>query len=418
MNVPYEMRSRRSLFCLLMVTFFAWTIIATGEGIAAPPVDNIQLHLSWKNDPRTSMMITWWSSTSFTPTVRYGLTASYELGSVVGTSNALTTSTGIYHHVELTGLSPNTTYHYQAGSPSAGWSADHMFKTAPSGTTPFVFTAYGDQDDSTAEAAATAKRVLEANPAFNLVAGDIAYDSWTSWFNMMEPVSSTRPTMASRGNHDTPAAFLEHFEYPNNERWYSFDYGNAHFIALETDYDIPGTTQNPAQLAWLENDLKAAAANPSRVWTVVYFHFPAFSYGTDHGGTAEVVSSFVPLFDLYHVDLVIDAHAHNYQRSYPLKNKVVTDTSKNIYTDPTGTIYALVGTGGRNLRALKTTVPSWAAFGSASLFGFLRVTVNGSTLTAEQINNTDGQPYDHFTIIKGPKSDTVPPSAPAGLKIN
>lgn len=411
------MRQRRAaLVFLWVVQLSAWTLTSADIGVAAPPIDNIQLHLSWKGDPRTTITVTWWSSTAYSPTVRYGLTAAYELGSVVGNSHALTSSTGFYHGVELTGLLPDTTYHYQAGNPSAGWSADHTFKTAPSGGAPFVFAAYGDQGVTT-DAGVTARRVLEAAPAFTIVAGDIAYDSWDAWFNIMEPVSSTRPTMTSLGNHDDPATVLERFDYPNNERWYSFDYGNVHFIALETGYDAATTTQNPEQLAWLENDLKAASADPSRVWTVVHFHFPAYSYGTDHGGTPEVVASFVPLFDRYRVDLVITGHAHNYQRSYPLKNGVVTDSSRNAYSDPAGTIYLVVGTGGRNLRALRTSVPSWAAYGSDSEFGFLRVTVNGSTLTGEQIDDADGQPTDRFTLTKSANPDLVPPAAPRNLSV-
>lgn len=399
-----------------MTLLSSWEPTLAGTAVAAPPIDTIQLHLSWKHDPRTTIVVNWWSSTTYTPTVRYGLTPAYELGPAVGTSHTLATATGFFHHVELAGLTPNTTYHYQAGNPSAGWSADHTFRTAPAGAPSFTFTAYGDQG-VTADAAATATGVAGANPAFNLVAGDIAYGSWDAWFNMMERVSSSRPTMASFGNHDGATDFLGRFEYPNNERWYAFDYGNTHFIALETGYDALATTQNPEQLAWIENDLKVATANPARVWTVVHFHFPAYSYGTDHGSTPEVISSYVPLFDRYHVDLVISAHAHNYQRSYPLKNQVVTDPSKNVYADPAGTIYVGVGTGGRNVRPLKTTVPGWAAFGSDTAFGFLRVTVNGSTLSAEQINNAGGLPIDRFTINKVGKVAAEPPAAPRELSV-
>ena len=59
------------------------------------------------------------------------------------------------------------------------------------------------------------------------------------------------------------------------------------------------------------------------------------------------------LFDKFGVDIVLEGHVHNYQRSYPiacnpknLSGPIVTSASENNYNNPEGQIYVIVGTGG------------------------------------------------------------------------
>ena len=69
---------------------------------------------------------------------------------------------------------------------------------------------------------------------------------------------------------------------------------------------------DPKQRAWLETALQA----PAR-WKIVYFHHPAFS-SAEYGDTPAVQSKWVPLFEKYHADLVINGHAHGYERTVPI----------------------------------------------------------------------------------------------------
>ena len=82
------------------------------------------------------------------------------------------------------------------------------------------------------------------------------------------------------------------------------------------------------------------------------------------------VSSLIyhPLFDKYGVDLVLQAHNHNYQRSYPLiynysnpGNPAIGAASNNTYIDPRGQVYLVVGTGGHPLYDLMGRFPYMAA---------------------------------------------------------
>ena len=57
--------------------------------------------------------------------------------------------------------------------------------------------------------------------------------------------------------------------YPNNaERFYSFDYGPAHFIALDTQAAFLSAARRQEQLAWLTADLQSAQDRP---WRIAFF---------------------------------------------------------------------------------------------------------------------------------------------------
>ncbi len=97
-----------------------------------------------------------------------------------------------------------------------------------------------------------------------------------------------------------------------SQEYYSFDYGNVHFIALATEipYDI-----NSPQYNFVKNDLEAVCQNPMIKWIVVYSYRPQYSSPSEHPGNRELRDTFHPLFQKYSVDLVLQAHNHNYQRT-------------------------------------------------------------------------------------------------------
>ncbi|NIQ19604.1 MAG: hypothetical protein GTN95_05275, partial [Gammaproteobacteria bacterium] len=98
------------------------------------------------------------------------------------------------------------------------------------------------------------------------------------------------------------------------EAYYSFDYGNIHFVVLdsfETDRSVGG-----AMLTWLAADL---AAN-TRDWIVAYWHHPPYSKGSHDSDTeAELIDmrqNALPILESHGVDLVLTGHSHSYERSF------------------------------------------------------------------------------------------------------
>jgi Calcineurin-like phosphoesterase len=116
------------------------------------------------------------------------------------------------------------------------------------------------------------------------------------------------------------------------EQYYSVDYGNVHIVSLDSQLSARDPGQRETMKAWLEADL---AAN-DRDWTVVIFHHPPYSKGTNHDSDTanqrldidqpqwDMRNEFTPVFEAYGVDVVYSGHAHSYERSYYLRGLTVT----------------------------------------------------------------------------------------------
>jgi hypothetical protein len=119
----------------------------------------------------------------------------------------------------------------------------------------------------------------------------------------------------------------------------------------------------------------------------------------------------------------LQAHNHNYQRTYPISynsagdsaNPIVTNQNTTGYNDhPKGTIFAIVGTGGESFYPLTSQAPSVANQFDGK-FGFLDVNIsNGNPhtkLTGTFYDNRGGNIADLFTIekeIKNKDGDVQP----------
>src|SRR5690606_41017946 len=96
------------------------------------------------------------------------------------------------------------------------------------------------------------------------------------------------------------------------EAYYSFDYGNIHFIVLDSD-DTPRSVGSP-MYQWLEADLAATTQD----WKVAYFHHPPYSKEDSDNNNKETQMReiIMPVLEAHGVDLVLVRHSHNWQRSY------------------------------------------------------------------------------------------------------
>ena len=112
---------------------------------------------------------------------------------------------------------------------------------------------------------------------------------------------------ASLGNHDNPDERLYKPFNMGGERYYTFKKNDVAFFALDSTY------MNPAQLDWLEKQLR----NSSAAWKICYFHHPLFSDGKYHGPDLDLRSVLVPLFQRTNVNVVYSGHEHVYERLKP-----------------------------------------------------------------------------------------------------
>lgn len=353
-----------------------------------------------------STLVAFRTDTSCPSTVRYGPT---------GTELSATQPAGTQHLHALEHLTPGTEYRYEVEACGELLATGKRFRTAPPvGTQRVHFAAVGDAGKGNATQREVAGGMLAARPELSLALGDNAYESGTEeehQSNLFAPLAELLadvPYFPSPGNHEYVTAnaqpYLDNFHLPANnaartERYYSFDWGFVHFVALDSMCGRGTESADcsaSAQREWLAQDL-AASQQP---WKVVFFHHPPFSSG-DHGSYAELQSAWGPLFEANGVDLVLTGHDHDYERSHPLVNGEV------VPADSGGVTYLVVGSGGAALRSWPMEQPAWSAYRNNTDYGYLDVLAEGGTMTARFVTPS-GETIDSVTLTK----PVPPPPAP------
>ena len=275
-------------------------------------------YLQWVRPDAITIM--WETVDEVNSIVEYGTAAAY--GSVATDCDATSR-----HELTVTGLNAYTVYHYRVRSNSQVFSEDRTFKTAAAaGQSTFSFAVLGDtqsgipaahfdryRDSADRDHPHSAALIETLRPDFYLHAGDLVFNgsdlaAWDDFFkfegNLMSRITIF-PTMGeSEGAHYN---YFRIFHLPNNERWYSFDYGNAHFVCLQID-GFGDATPGSEQYRWLEGDL----ASTNKPWKIAFFHYPPYSYGPV--GSKPEARHVHQLFTKYGVKLVFSANDRNYQR--------------------------------------------------------------------------------------------------------
>ncbi|CAN5535369.1 hypothetical protein BH11BAC2_BH11BAC2_02840 [soil metagenome] len=391
-----------------------------------------------------STILRWKTNIASDSKVRWGTTTSYGANA---SDPALVTD----HQIQITGLAANTKYFYSIGTISGVLQAttSNYFRTSPTvGTTPVVrIWALGDfGNGSAAQATVLNSYVTYLGTNQNnmwLWLGDNAYSSGTdaeyqsNVFNVYGNQFKSWNFYPAPGNHDygnigyqSAAALGTNFPYFNiftlptaaqaggvasgTEKYYSYNWANIHFVALDS-YGALNIVTSP-MYTWLQSDL---AANTQK-WTIVYFHHAPYSKGTHNSDTdVELINmrqNIVPLLETFKVDLVLSGHSHTYERSYFMHGHYGVETTfassmivqtgdgnLNPYIkDAThnGTVYAVCGVGGEISSGTTPGYPHNAMVKSfISVTGSLALEVHGDTLQYKFLKS-DGTIQDQFTMLK------------------
>ncbi|HYR52434.1 MAG TPA: metallophosphoesterase [Candidatus Dormibacteraeota bacterium] len=345
-----------------------------------------------------SILIAWETDVPSPGKVLYGTTPA--LG-----SEAPDAATGTVHSVTLTGLDPATRYFYKVVAAAESLTAgDDTLHTAPPGAAPFRFVAFGDCGVADANQYAVAARVDSLNPDLGLILGDVIYEGGEAanftprYFTPYASIISRAVFYPVVGNHDIVTAngqpFLDAFYLPTNskngsEKFYSFDYGNAHFVAIDGN-----DKYNADMYDWVEEDLAAT----TKRWKIVYFHQPMYTEPSSHLSDLDLQFYLEPIFMGHGVDLVLQGHNHNYCRTYPIANGAAVDTAQgSSYRNPGGIIYVVAGGGGRGLYPFIGHDPVIRS--AFSVFHTLAVDVVGDSLYVQAVL-PNGTVFDSFSIVK------------------
>ena len=304
--------------------------------------------------------------------VYYGLTTNCEHG--VSEKNLLKKS---FHIVELTNLEESTKYFYKVVSDTVE-STIYSFYTSFSINDSVRFIAYGDtrgEWDDWKHTSIVAKAIEAEQPHFVINTGDLVHngavrEEWHTFFEVSSFIhnSTFYPVL---GNHEYYAApYFKYFSLPNNERWYSFDSGPIHFIALDSNYR---NVIRPAQFFWLIKELKTN----DKPFTIVFFHHPLYS-SSNHGSAYYLRALWGILFQLNKVDIVFNGHDHDYERGKVLNVN-----------------YIVTGGGGA---PLYDAGYSWWTIYSEKTYHYCLIEANQTKLTFQAIK-PDGTVIDSFQIM-------------------
>jgi len=389
----------------------------------------------------TNIVVRWRTGRPSISRVRFGASSD----DLTQTSEELTPKTE--HELLLEGLLPDTKYFYSVESPDGSLSGglSNFFVTSPVRAKPTHIWVLGDP--GTANYNQQAVRNSYYNYSRNrftdlwLMLGDNAYSSGLdpeyqqAVFDMYPETLRQSVLWPTIGNHDTYSDFqmidfpyLHIFTLPTQgeaggiasgtKRYYSFDYGNIHFVCL--DSMSSDRTAGSPMLQWLENDLEANTND----WLIAFWHHPPYSKGSHDSDyeyeLVEMRENALPILENHGVDLVLSGHSHAYERSYLINGHYdISDTfdfsmvinpgdgrvdGNGAYTKNAlgplsyqGAVYCVAGTSGQTSGG-ELNHP--AMFISVSILGSMVLDIDGNTLQAKFLR-WDGLIGDHFTIVKG-----------------
>ena len=393
-----------------------------------------------------------------------------DFGTSLGAQTLTTTDAApkIDHFVTLTGLSPATTYFYSVGNASQildGNKPSFRFKTAPVNGTigPYRIWAIGDFGKGNQGQIDVMNSFLQyqdtAHTDLMLMLGDNAYSDGTQvefqekLFDIYDSILPYIPVFSTPGNHDYNSVnrldpplqhagpYFDIFNNPMNgeaggvasthELYYSFDYGNIHFISLNSEIQAWTTSGSSQMFQWLEQDLQAN----TKEWVVCYFHQPPYSRGSHNSDDIwellmlAMRQNALPKLEQYGVDVVICGHSHVYERSKLIKGHYgysftfsnsthAISTANGNYSQGqhytkylngtnAGTVYVVCGNSGSKDSNPSLNHPVMVASdGGDDAYGSMMFEVNGNRLDGKYIKS-NGVIHDHFTIIKPDGSTPV-----------
>jgi hypothetical protein len=308
---------------------------------------------------------------------------------------------GAHHEVHVSGLSPGR-YHYHVESEGAV-SADAELATAETGDH-FTFLVYGDNRDRDSEHAEVIHAMAEEQADLLIQTGDMTGDAskeelWRRFFAIEAPLLASVPMYPAIGNHELlNDPLLVHFhryfappelvpDHVDNERYYSFRYANALFVALDGNQ-----SHSQVQADWLTHTLDEAAGDPAIAHVFVFFHQPPFSVG-DFCGSAAEQGLWVPEFERRKVRAVFTGHDHSYQ-----------------HLERNGVRYFVSGGGGAPLHRESPSCPAYDRHAIKlfrGVYHFLRVRVRGAEAVLDAIA-ADGSAIEHVVLHEPLPADATP----------
>lgn len=422
------------------------------------------------NTPLEGVTVTWRGYYSHC-TIKWGYTTEYEQETGKTVEGRMEFGDRNYFLYDYTfrplPLKPSTVIHfafqettgkYDCLEYRGNWTKDYTFRTSTDvKSEQFTFIAGGDSrgdpGDFNMEKWGEVAEVMKNTTAdFYLYMGDIALQGgdkllWESWYKAGKNFLSRKLIYHSAGNHERYGDpllynFLDQFVLPENgdftELYYSFEFGNAVFITLNTEFSertALGRAYNEKQNRWLLDQLKkyrgpkAKKRKNYKEWIIISFHKPFFTIDYHMGEMTRTPPEeefdhdfsktwWKDLFDKYGVDVILNGHTHTYMRSEPILlvktgpgGKDITFDCKGLPSEPVKKVVygnkkdqgrLQIVTGGYGVK-LKTEEEleykdQWYVNNYKREFHYCEFRISGKVLNLEVKRIEDGEVIDRLKI--------------------
>lgn len=433
----YPKISRRAFLAGLMASSTFPSIDAYGESTNEDVVEVVRGPYLQRSHPG-GIVIMWYTDTPTVTNVRYGTSIhSLDQSFVVEGQRRR-------HVARINGLESSTKYYYRVDPVNSNEIGDEdtYFYTAPpqGAPAPIRVWALGDSGNVNEES-------LEMRDSYYgysnrhtdvcLMLGDNAYPNGTdseyheAVFKMFARQLRKTPLWPAYGNHEALCEdcvsanqlgpFFSLFKTPMlgeaggmsslRRDFYSFDYGNVHFVCLNSH---DGSDSH--MLNWLREDLEQCHST----WLIAYWHHPPYTKGFhDSDSSPQLVymrNHVLPMLESFGVDLVLTGHNHAYERSYfmhghygtsgTLRSEMIIDNgdgsanSDGAYTKEVGrrpgAVYVAAGCASEIKRG---TLDHSAMAVSLSTIGSLVIDIYGDILDVRFLGQ-HGEIHDSFQIEK------------------
>ena len=282
------------------------------------------------------------------------------------------------HTMKITGLDAGCTYFFRVGDSAKGWWSDtaSISTDGSADSVSFIHIAdtagdtQADFDVSNKLLAAALSSQLYSDADFVLHTGSYVNDNsdlnkWQMFLDnssdkllstYIVPVAGSEDSADTIKNNFAVSAILEDAE--KTGVYYSFDYGNAHFVILDSNDVNSNGEFSSKQLEWLKNDMLASTAE----WKIFAVHSPVYTNGesSQNKNYSAYMKQVSELADYYNIDLVLTGNDGVYYRTDGMYANAVVDLPKvslahpetGVYyktiTNAAGTVYSALGPSGAN----------------------------------------------------------------------
>gem|GEM_PF-712013 len=367
------------------------------KSIIVQPVQVDNIHWGSTNNTLNGLTVSWKSSGE-NDSIAWGYSAQYLNGKFKPHKH--TGYSDNFFDYTFPILEPSSSIHYSIfNSAMQAWTDDKQFQTSTDTLqNHFTFTVAGDSRTNLPDW----EQVANAMPKndFTLFMGDIVESGssgiqWDNWMEYGKNHIQHNLIYHQYGNHDVGYGNYENiFVLPQNpsgsELYYSFTFGNAVFISLNSQQPSSQT-----QYDWLINTLEE---HQETEWKIVFFHKPFFSCGGHENEMDAYFDTWWKAFDDYGVDLIFNGHAHNYQRTNPINRNVSTTEPVQTYGSMPGQGRCQIISGGAGAPIRSVYPNAWYANAQAMLH-YCTVEIDGSILYFKAFNQNQ-QVIDELTINK------------------